>query len=98
MPDIENIIKSDNIKMLNKEKITDQSCKCRNKNKYPLKSNNSTAENVIYEASVSTKNETKTYIRFTANQIKKRISTHTTTIYRKPGNRNYNQYVSLKEL
>ena len=54
MPDIENIIKSDNIKMLNKEIITDESCNYRNKNKCPLKSKNFRAENVIYEATVST--------------------------------------------
>ena len=56
MPDIKNIIKSDNIKMLNKEIITDESYNYRNKNKCPLKSNNCTAENDIYKASVSTKN------------------------------------------
>ena len=81
--------------MLNKEIITDESCNYRNKNKCPLKSNNFTAENVIYEASLSTKKETKTYILFTANQINKITSTHNTTINRKPRNRNYNQYVSF---
>ena len=54
MPNINMNIKSYNQKLLNKEKITDESCNCRNKNKCPLKSNNCRAENVIYEATVST--------------------------------------------
>ena len=86
------IIKSHNKKLLNKEKITDKTCNCRDKNKCPLKGGNCRTENVIYEASVSTKNETKTYIGITANQLKKKISTHNTTINCKPDNRNYNKY------
>ena len=60
-------------------------------------SNNCKAESVIYEASVSTSNETKTYIGLTANQIK-RISAHKTTLNCKPDNRNYNKYVNSTKL
>ena len=98
MPNIEMTIKSHNKKLLNKEKITDETCNCRDKNKCPLKGGNCRTENVIYEASVSAKNETKTYIGITANQLKKRISTHNTTINCKPDNRNYNKYVNSTEL
>ena len=55
MPYIEMIIKSHNKKLLNKEKITDETFNCRDKNKYPLKAGNCRTENVMYEASVSTK-------------------------------------------
>ena len=75
MPSIEIIIKSHNKKLLNKEKITDQTF---NNIKYPLKCGRT--ENVIYEASVSTKNKTKTYIGLIANKLKKSISALSTTI------------------
>ena len=55
MPYIEMIIKSHNKKLLNKEKITDETCNCREKNKCPQKGGNCRTENVIYEALVSTK-------------------------------------------
>ena len=90
IPNIEMIIKSHNKKLLNKDKITDESCNCRDKNKCPLKGNNCRAENVIHQALVSIKIETKKYIGLTANQIKKRISTHNTPINCKPSNRIYN--------
>ena len=54
MPNIEMIIKSHKKKLLNKEKITDKTCNCSDKNNSPLKGGNCRTENVIYEASVST--------------------------------------------
>ncbi len=98
MPNIEMIIKNHNRKLTKIEKTTDESCNCRNKNKCPLKGGNCRTESVIYEAAVNTNNETKTYIGLTANQIKKRISTHNTTINCNPENKNYNQYVNSTEL
>ena len=70
--------------MLKEEKTSDESCNCRNKNKWPLKGDNCRAGNVIYKASVITKNETKIYFRLTANHITKRISAQNTTINCKP--------------
>ena len=99
MPNIEMIIKSHNRKILNnKDKTTDESCNCRNKNNCPLNGGNCRTESVIYKATVNTKNETKTYIGLTANQIKKRIAAHNTTINCKPENKNYKQYVNSTEL
>ena len=49
------IIKGHNKKLLNNEKIKDESCNCRNSKKCPLKGDNCSAENIIYKASVSTK-------------------------------------------
>ena len=54
------IIKSHIKKLLNKEKVINETCNCRDKNKCPLKGGNCKTENVIYEASVRAKNETKT--------------------------------------
>ena len=42
----------------------------------------------INEETVSTENDTKTYIGLAANQIKKRIVAHKTTINCKPENKN----------
>ena len=42
------------------------------------------AENVIYQATTKTDNSSKIYIGLSANQLKKRISTHNTTYKSKP--------------
>ena len=55
LPNIEMIIKSHHKKLLNKEKITNETCNCRDKNKCPLKGDNCRTENVIYEASIGKK-------------------------------------------
>jgi len=99
MPNVEMIIKNHNRKLINNNKIEtlEESCNCRNKNTCPLKGGNCRTQSVIYEATVRTKNDTKKYIGLTANQIKKRIATHKTTINCKPENKNYDQYVNSTE-
>ena len=50
------------------------------------------AENLIYQVTIKTDNSLKIYIGLSANQLKKRISTHNTTIKSKPNEKNYLQY------
>ena len=57
-----------------------------------------TNKNVLYQATVETEVESKTYIGISANQVKKRIATHKTTINSKPDDRNYLQYKQATEL
>ena len=71
---------------------------CRNKHKCPLEGGECRAENVIYQATIETEFESKTYIGISANQVKKRIATHKTTINSKPDDRNYLQYKQATEL
>ena len=63
-----------------------------------MKGGNCRAKNVIYQATIKTDNESKTYIGLSANQLKKRIATHRTTINSKPEDRNYSQYKQATEL
>ena len=85
MPNMETVIKNHNKTLLNSNKeIKDESCNCRNKHKCPLEGGECRAENVIYQATIETEVESKTYIGISANQVKKRIATHKTTINSKP--------------
>lgn len=98
LPNIETIIKNHNKKLTNNNKNEDETCNCRSKDKCPLKGGNCRAKNVIYEATIKTDNECKSYIGLSANQLKKRIATHRTTMNSKPEDRNYLQYKQATEL
>lgn len=99
LPNIETIIKNHNKKLTNCNKNDeDETCNCRNKEKCPLKGGNCRAKNVIYQATVKTDNATKSYIGLSANQFKKRVATHRTTINSNPEDRNYIQYKQATEL
>lgn len=99
MPNIASIIKRHNSKIMkaNSKKIEDR-CNCRIKENCPMKGGNCRRSNVIYEASITTSNSTKTYIGLSSNEIKKRIATHYTTINCKPENKNYQKYIQSTEL
>ena len=47
---------------------------------------------------MKTENEDKCYIELSANEIKKRLSVHKTTIESKPEDENYHKYVNSTEL
>ena len=47
---------------------------------------------------LKTDNSSKIYIGLSANQLKKRIATHNTTIISKPNDKNYIQYNQATEL
>ena len=64
----------------------------------PLEGGECRAENVIYQATIETDNSTKIYIGLSGNQLKKRISTHNTTIKSNPNDKNYLQYKQATEL
>ena len=99
MTNIETIIKNHNKKLINNNKITkDESCNCRKKQTCPLEGGECRAENVIYQATIKTDNSSKIYIGLSANQLKKRIATHNTTINSKPNDKNYLQYKQATEL
>ena len=63
-----------------------------------MKGGNCRRSNVIYEASITTSNSTKTYIGLSSNEIKKRIAAHYTTINCNPENKNYQKYIQSTEL
>ena len=99
MPNIETVIKNHNKKLINNNKENkDESCNCRKKQTCPLEGGKCRAENVIYQATIKTENESKIYIGLSANQLKKRIATHKTTINSKKEDRNYLQYKQATEL
>ncbi len=99
MTNIETIIKNHNKKLINNNEVNkDESCNCRKKEECPLNGGECSAENVIYQATIETDNSSKIYIGLSANQLKKRISTHNTTIKSKPNEKNYLQYKQATEL
>ena len=55
-------------------------------------------KNVIYQATIKTSNESKSYIGLSANPLKRRVAVHRTTINSKPEDRNYLQYKQATEL
>jgi hypothetical protein len=63
-----------------------EKCNCRDKNNCPLPGR-CTAQNVIYQATVSTDNDTKHYIGLTATTFKTRYTSHKAT-FRDRGKRN----------
>ena len=85
MTNIETIKENHNKKLINNNEVNkDESCNCRKKEACPLNGGECRAENVIYQATIETDNSSKIYIGLSANQLKKRISTHNTTIKSKP--------------
>ena len=99
MTNIETIIKNHNKKLINNNEVNkDESCNCRKKEACPLNGGECRAENVIYQATIETDNTSKIYIGLSANQLKKRISTHNTTIKSKPNEKNYLKYKQATEL
>ena len=56
------------------------------------------SKNVIYQAKIKINNEAESQIGLSANQLKKRLATHRTTISSKPEDRNYLQYKQATEL
>ena len=81
LPNIETFIKNHNKKLTNSNKNNeDKTYICRDKEKCPLKGRKCRAKNVIHQATIKTSNETKSYIGFSANPLKRRVATHRTTI------------------
>ena len=74
MPNMKSLITNHNNKILNKKENTDN-CNCRNKEQCPIKGKCQT-EAIVYIASVSTDNSTKTYIGSCETSFKKRYYNH----------------------
>ena len=99
MTNIYTTIKNHNKKLINNNKITkDESCNFRKKQTCPLEGEECRAGNLIYQATIKTVNSSKIYIGLSANQLKKLIATHCTTINSKPNDKNYLQYKQATEL
>ena len=82
MPSIGNKINAHNRKILKKQKIQlTKSCNCT-KFVCPLKDSKLSCrtESVIYEATVTTKDDQRTYIGLTENELKKRFYQHRSDI------------------
>ena len=76
MNNMGNIIKSHNNRILKAtNNQPEDKCNCRNKDNCPLPGK-CTTQNVIYEATVTTPNNSKRYIGLTANSFKKRYTSH----------------------
>ena len=79
MPNMENIIKNHNNKLINKpsESIESEACNCNKSNKpnCPLKGNCQT-KSIIYEATIKTDKLSARYIGSTANTFKERYTGH----------------------
>ena len=81
MQNVAQIINTHNITILNmnnKTKDETKACNCKKKYVCPLKSSKKScrAKNVVYEATVKSENEIKTYIGLTSQEFKARISQH----------------------
>ena len=63
-----------------------------------MKGGNNRKPNFLYEATIITNNNTKTYIGLSSNEILKTVATHYTTINCKLENKNYQQYIQATEL
>ena len=76
MDNMAKITKAHNNKIINNDKSTYQDkCNCRIKEECPLPDKCNT-KNVVYEATVLTANEEKTYIGLTSNTFKTRYASH----------------------
>ena len=75
MPNMESIIKSCNNKLTANNTPKQESCNCRKKESCPLPGKCKT-KNIIYEATVKTQEEEKSYIGLTATTFKERYQTH----------------------
>ena len=76
MPNLEAIIKRHNNKVLSEgHHATPSTCNCRDKDQCPLPGK-CTMENVVYEATVTTSNEKKSYIGLSAPSFKARYGNH----------------------
>ena len=79
MNNMGNIIKSHNNRILKATNSQpEDKCNCRNKDNCPLPGK-CTTQNVIYEATVTTPNNSKKYIGLTANSFKTRYTAHKAT-------------------
>ena len=77
MNKMERIINNHNKRILNKDKTeTKVACNCTKE--CPLNKEGCRRKNVVYEATVKTKDETKTYIGLTSSEFKTRYSSHKT--------------------
>jgi hypothetical protein len=72
---MKNIIAAHNSNLLNKQDEDKPKCNCRNKEECPLPGE-CTSSNIIYEATITTANETKKYIGLAATTFKARYANH----------------------
>ena len=78
MDNIGKVINNHNRKVLGKNKaIEEELCNCK-KEACPLNKKGCRKKNVVYEATIITEQETKTYIGLTSSEFKKRHSSHKT--------------------
>ena len=68
-------VKAHNNSLVNEKKREEPKCNCRNKQECPLPGK-CTIENVIYETTIATTQETKKYIGLTSNTFKTRFTSH----------------------
>ena len=91
MPNVSRIIKSINSKALTVTEGNDSTtekgtCNCRNKTLCPL-SNNCLQSSLVYEATLTTKNDVFTYLGIAGNSFKERYNGHTNS-FRQESKRN----------
>ena len=76
-PNVKNLIKQHNSSILKSETNTNKrDCNCRNKNSFPL-DGKCLVECIVYEATNSTTNQTKTYFGLAEGSFKSRYNNHT---------------------
>ena len=76
-PNVKNLIRQHNSSIMKSETNTNKrDCNCRNKNSYPL-DGKCLVECIVYEATVSTKNQTNSYFGLAEGSFKSRYNNHT---------------------
>ena len=88
LPNCKQVITSHNKKLLRSKtdyNTTTKKCNCRNKKECPL-NNNCLEKNIIYEATIISENEEKSYVGSTGNTFKSRYGGHKSTFNKKDTN------------
>ena len=88
LANVKQIITSHNKKLMRghtDKKTSTKKCNCRNKKECPL-NNNCLEDNIIYQATITTENEEKTYVGSTGNSFKSRYGGHKSTFNNKKTN------------
>ena len=92
MSNVKSIINGHNLKVLNRTTAMDKSkdCNCRNSNKCPVKGH-CQAKNVIYQATVISKDSTKIYVGSTGRRFKDRYAEHKSSFKKENPEGNYTE-------
>ena len=77
---MDEIIRSHNSNIINRQRTQEEKCNCRKKEECPLPGK-CTIANIVYESIVTTTHETKRYTELTSTTFKSRFSEHKASFF-----------------